>query len=167
MKHAATKEITQYTTLDSPVGPLCIAGDPHSVLLIGFSRGRRAVTPCTSWRRDHALYPEERQQIVEYFGGKRTRLELSFRLIGTPFQKSVWQALLKIPFGKTTTYRNLAEMIGRPKAARAIGRANGANPLPIIVPCHRAVGSNGALTGFGGGLEAKRFLLDLEARAAS
>lgn len=163
MKHAATKEITQYTLFDSPVGPLCIAGEPHSVLLIGFSRGRRAVTPCTSWLQDHALYPEARQQLGEYFAGIRTRLELSFRLIGTPFQKSVWQALLEIPFGKTTTYQSLAEAVGRPKAARAVGAANGANPLPIIVPCHRAVGSSGALIGFGGGLEAKRFLLDLEA----
>ena len=164
MKHAATKEIIQYTILDSPVGPLCIAGDSHSVLLIGFSQGRRAVTPCANWRRDHALYPEARHQIAEYFAGTRTRLELAFRLIGTPFQKSVWQALLEIPYGKTTTYRNLAEVLGRPKAARAVGGANGANPLPIVVPCHRAVGSSGALTGFGGGLEAKRFLLDLEAR---
>ncbi len=164
MKHAAAMEVTQYTTFDSPVGPLCIAGDSYSVLLIGFSQGRRAVTPCTCWRYDPFLYPEARQQLAEYFGGIRTQLNFSCRLIGSPFQKLLWQALLEIPFGETTTYRDLAKIIGRPRAIRAVGAANGANPLPIIIPCHRVVGSDGRLTGFGGGLEAKRILLDLEAR---
>ncbi|MCF0244670.1 MAG: methylated-DNA--[protein]-cysteine S-methyltransferase [Bacteroidaceae bacterium] len=101
-------------------------------------------------------------QLDEYFAGRRTMFDVPVRFVGTPFQKKVWQALTEIPFGETVSYRNLAERIGMPKAVRAVANANGANCLSIIVPCHRVIGSNSALTGYAGGLEAKDFLLKLE-----
>jgi len=162
MRHAAAKYVTDHAMLDSPVGRLLIGGDGAEVLLIGFPSGSRAVAAEPDWRRDDALYPEARGQILEYLAGTRTGFDFPMRLVGTAFQTSLWRALLDIPFGSTTTYTDLAHRIGRPKAIRAVGAANGANPLPIVVPCHRVLGRDGSLTGFGGGLDLKRRLLELE-----
>ena len=103
-------------------------------------------------------------QLQEYFAGERKTFDLPVRLSGTPFQQSVWQALQRIPYGETRSYRDIAEAIGNPKAVRAVGSANNRNPLFIIIPCHRVIGSDGSLVGYGGGLAMKQFLLDLEAR---
>ena len=105
---------------------------------------------------------EAERQLREYFGGERESFSVPLRLVGTAFQLSVWQALKKIPYGRTRSYREIARSIGRPTATRAVGAANGQNPLPIFVPCHRVIGSNGSLTGFGGGLDVKLALLRLE-----
>lgn len=110
----------------------------------------------------HPVLRQTEQQLREYFSGTRTRFTVPLDLIGTEFQKKVWTALLAIPFGETRAYAELAMQIGHPSAARAVGAANGRNPISIITPCHRAIGSDGSLTGFAGGLDAKRFLLELE-----
>ncbi len=109
-----------------------------------------------------SVFKQAEDQLNEYFEGERQRFDLKMKPSGTPFQLSVLAALQEIPFGQTTSYRNIAESIGRPKAVRAVGAANGRNPLPIVIPCHRVIGADGSLTGFGGGLAAKSFLLNLE-----
>lgn len=116
----------------------------------------------TEWIRDEAVFSEPLHQLQEYFAGKRQEFELQIDPQGTPFQKEVWRELCRIPYGKTASYQAIAERLGKPKACRAVGMANGRNPLPIIIPCHRIIGKNGTLTGFGGGLPMKRQLLDLE-----
>jgi methylated-DNA-[protein]-cysteine S-methyltransferase len=116
--------------------------------------------------QQHPILLETERQLSEYFAGKRTQIELPLEPRGSEFQKRVWRALREIPFGKTRSYRDLAEAIGSPKASRAIGAANGKNPLSIVVPCHRVIGTDRTLTGFAGGLETKATLLALEARAA-
>lgn len=165
MRHAAEKVVTDYAMLASPVGKLLIGGDRAEVMLIGFPKGCNAVTPGADWVHDDQLYPAARQQLTEYFAGRRRRFDFPMWMIGTDFQIAVWCALIKIPLGQTRTYASVAAKIGRPKAVRAVGAANGANPLPIVIPCHRLLGSNGSLIKFGGGLEVKRFLLDLETSA--
>ncbi|QDK33908.1 methylated-DNA--[protein]-cysteine S-methyltransferase [Sphingomonas sp. IC081] len=110
----------------------------------------------------HPVLEQARAQLADYFAGRRTVFDLPLDFRGTAFQQSVWQALLTIPYGETRSYRQIAEAIGRPGASRAVGAANGRNPISIIAPCHRVVGAGGALTGFAGGLEAKAFLLKLE-----
>jgi methylated-DNA-[protein]-cysteine S-methyltransferase len=167
MRHAAEKIVTAYAALASPVGTLLIGGDGHRVLLIGFPEGPNAVIAPGSWTRDDTLYPVAREQLTEYFAGRRRAFDFIMAMTGTDFQKSVWQALLEIPFGVTRTYAALAGAIERPKAVRAVGAANGANPLPIAVPCHRLIGADGSLIKFGGGLGVKRYLLDLESRNAA
>jgi methylated-DNA-[protein]-cysteine S-methyltransferase len=166
MKHAAEKFVTDYAMLDSPVGSLLIGGDQASVLLIGFSKGSQAVTAGPEWRRDDSLYANARSQLCQYFAGERAVFDFSMTLIGTDFQKQCWEALVSIPYGETRTYTMIAGEIGRPKAVRAVGAANGANPLPIVIPCHRLLGADGSLTGFGGGIDMKRYLLDLETNPA-
>jgi len=153
-----------YCHLDSPVGPLLIAGNATHLHYIGFPSGKRARQPSESWRRDDTLFTETREQLRAYFAGEITEFDLPLHFEGTVFQKSVWRALREIPFGRTWSYGRLAERIGRPAASRAVGAANGANPLPIVVPCHRVVGADGSLTGFGGGIETKEFLLRHERR---
>jgi methylated-DNA-[protein]-cysteine S-methyltransferase len=157
---------TSYTYCDSPVGPLLLAGDGRGLALVSFPTGNRPVRPTAGWRRDGAVFAEAICQIDEYFVGRRKEFSLALRPVGTPFQQAVWSALRTIPFGATLSYGELACRIGRPGAARAVGAANGANPLPIIVPCHRVIGADRSLTGFGGGLETKRFLLAHEAGLA-
>lgn len=156
-----------YGYFDSSVGALLLAGDGRRLHLLGFPRGSRAKTPAPGWRRDDARFAEACQQLSEYFLGARSSFELPLHFAGTDFQNTVWHALCDIPFGTTTTYGTLAERIGRPSASRAVGAANGANPLPIIVPCHRVISADASLTGFGGGIEMKRFLLDPERAAAA
>jgi len=158
---------TSYTYLDSPVGRLLLAGDPLGLSQVRFPGERGAVRPSADWRRDYGVFSEAIAQLEEYFAGERREFSLPLQLEGTPFQTTVWSALQTIPYGATVSYGELARRIGRPSASRAVGAANGANPLPIIVPCHRVIGGDRSLTGFGGGLETKRFLLAFEAGIAS
>ena len=152
-----------YGYLETPVGRLLLAGDGEALHWVGFPSGCRAFGPRPEWRRDEEAVGEAKAQLAAYFAGERRRFDLPLALGGTPFQRSVWQALATLPYGETRTYGWLAARLGKPAASRAVGAANGANPLPIVLPCHRLVGSTGALHGFGGGLERKRFLLALEA----
>ena len=156
------RQVTHYSTLDTPIGRLIFGGGRSALTLIGLPRGSSAVIPNPDWRQDEILFPLAKRQVANYFAGSRDRFDFPMRLIGTDFQKRVWRTLLKIPIGATMSYSALAGLIGQPGAARAVGAANGRNPLPIVVPCHRLIGGNGSLTGFGGGLEVKRFLLKLE-----
>ncbi len=151
-----------YGYLDSPLGPLLVAGDKDGLQLICFPTERNAALPTDEWQRDDAFFPDAFAQLSAYFTGELREFDLSLNPGGTAFQKSVWTALLEIPFGQTMSYGGLAAHIGRPKVSRAVGAANGANPLPIVVPCHRVIGADKSLTGFGGGIEIKQFLLDHE-----
>ncbi|MEM1228928.1 MAG: methylated-DNA--[protein]-cysteine S-methyltransferase [Pseudomonadota bacterium] len=153
-----------YTTMESPVGPLVLAGDDAALTLIGFTTGPKAWSIDPGWVHVPTAFAVARGQLAEYFAGQREHFDLTLRPEGTEFQRAVWQALTRIPYGETCSYGDIAAAIGRPKAVRAVGAANGRNPLPIVVPCHRVIGSNGSLTGFGGGLENKERLLALEAR---
>ena len=154
----------KYTTMDSPVGPLVLAGDETALTLIGFTTGPKASSIDPDWVCEPTAFEAVRTQLKEYFAGQRQVFDLTLRPEGTEFQRAVWQALTRIPYGETCSYGEIATAIGRPKAVRAVGAANGRNPLPIVVPCHRVIGSNGSLTGFGGGLENKEWLLALESR---
>lgn len=145
--------------LDSPIGPLVVAGQEGVITHIRFHGERDP-----EWVEDHDPFREAERQLLAYFAGQRTTFSLSLRPEGTPFQQLVWGALQEIPYGETLSYGELAQRIGKPAAVRAVGAANGANPLPIVIPCHRVIGSNGKLTGFGGGLETKERLLRLESR---
>lgn len=151
-----------YTYMITPIGHLLLAGDEQSLQLIGFPQGSGHRTPQPEWREDESPFNETIRQLEAYFAGDLAEFELSLNPRGTPFQCAVWQALQQIPYGTTTSYSELAKTIDKPKAVRAVGAANGANPIPIIIPCHRVIGSNGKLTGFGGGLETKAMLLGLE-----
>ncbi|HEY0689453.1 MAG TPA: methylated-DNA--[protein]-cysteine S-methyltransferase [Kribbella sp.] len=145
---------------DSPVGPLtlvCSTDDELTGLYLDEQRHRPAEDLFGA--RDDSLLPEVAVQLAEYFAGGRTRFDLPLKMTGTPFQQEVWAALQGIPYGETTTYKELADALGKPQAARAVGLANGKNPISIIVPCHRVVGSTGSLTGYGGGLPRKQQLL--------
>ena len=151
-----------YTHMASPIGALLLAGTETAVHHLSFPTGHKAFGPAEGWRSDPAPFREVERQLNAYFEGALRAFELPLHLSGTPFQNTVWTYLADIPFGETRTYGQLARAIGRPQASRAVGAANGNNPLPIILPCHRVIGSNGALTGFGGGLPTKRYLLTLE-----
>ena len=154
----------KYKVIESPIGNLLLAGDEPRLKLIGFPSGKGMVTPGSDWVEDISCFPQAEKQLGEYFSGERRIFELELEPEGTPFQVAVLDALVQIPYGETRSYRDIAISVGRPKAVRAVGAANGRNPLPIIIPCHRVIGSNGNLTGFAGGLEAKTFLLELEAK---
>ncbi|KQO57033.1 MULTISPECIES: methylated-DNA--[protein]-cysteine S-methyltransferase [unclassified Methylobacterium] len=158
---------TRYTFLDTPIGALLLAGADECLRCIGFPTGKGAVTPRADWHQDDAAFAEARRQLSAYFEGRLTRFDLELDPRGTPFQRQVWTALMDIPPGETISYGELARRIGRPSASRAVGAANGANPLPIVVPCHRVIGAAGSLTGFAGGLDTKRWLLALERGATS
>lgn len=159
----AASEIS-YSYVDSPVGRLLLAGDAEGLSMISFPSGRRPREPSASWTRNDVVLAEAITQLRAYFAGERREFSLPLRPGGTPFQERVWGALCEVPFGATISYGELARRIGQPAAARAVGAANGANPLPIIVPCHRVIGADHSLTGFGGGLATKRYLLAHEAR---
>ena len=151
-----------YTHLDSPVGRLLLAGDGERLRLISFPGGTRRRTAEAGWRLDPAPFAEAIAQLRAYFSAELRDFSLPLDPQGTAFQRSVWDALLEIPYGATASYGEIARRIDRPKASRAVGAANGDNPLPIVVPCHRVIGASGKLTGFGGGLEIKAALLALE-----
>ena len=152
-----------YCYLDTPIGDLLLAGDENALALVSFPEGSMRRDPEPDWIYNEKPFAAAREQLSEYFAGERKEFNLPLRLDGTEFQMSVLHALREIPYGETTSYSDIAERIGRPKAVRAVGAANGRNPIPIIVPCHRVIGSHGDLTGFGGGLDTKEALLRLEA----
>ncbi|MFI5092471.1 MAG: methylated-DNA--[protein]-cysteine S-methyltransferase [Candidatus Acidiferrales bacterium] len=156
-----------YTTMKSPIGPLLLAGGEDGLRLVHFVSGRRPQPPQRDWAENKAAFRVVIRQLEEYFDGKRKEFDLQLILEGTEFQLLVWHNLQKIPYGETVSYGQLARRIGSPEAARAVGLANGSNPIPIIIPCHRVIGSNGNLTGFGGGLPIKKKLLALESRQLS
>lgn len=152
-----------YTRIDSPVGPLLLAASDAGLHAIEFHDARHPVKRGDDWHEgNHPLLREAERQLREYFAGKRRSFDLPLAPKGTPFQREVWQALASIPYGSTSSYGELAARVGRPSASRAVGAANGRNPLPIVLPCHRVIGADGSLTGFGGGLPTKQFLLKLE-----
>lgn len=167
------ESIVYYEILDSPLGTLGLVVDDHGrALAVEYSNPGSAV--------DQADYPHYRgcrvlpaggksdqlkQELVEYFAGSRHEFEVELKLAGSPFQRAVWQALLQVPYGRTVTYSALAAEIGKPRASRAVGNAMAANPLPIVIPCHRVTAAGGKLGGYSGGVEKKRFLLSLEGAA--
>lgn len=152
---------------DSPVGPLLLAADDEALRVIEFPSPRHATARGEDWREgDNAILREARRQLDDYFAGRRRAFTLPLGPRGTDFQRTVWHALAGIPYGATISYAQLAQRVGKASAMRAVGAANGRNPLPIVLPCHRVVGSDGSLTGFGGGLPTKRFLLELEGALA-
>ncbi len=154
-----------YSYLDSPIGTLLIAGDDEAIHFISFPRNGQAQKPRAEWREStHGPVGEAMRQLREYFAGARIEFDLPLAPEGTEFQRSVWRRLQEIPYGETISYGELARRIGNPQASRAVGAANGSNPIPIVIPCHRVIGSNGKLTGFGGGLPVKEALLALETR---
>lgn len=155
---------TYYCYQDSPIGPLLLAGDGEALSLLGFPEGKMRRRHEPDWVESADKFSKVRRQLDDYFAGKLDRFEVTLAPKGTEFQETVWQALTEIPFGETWSYGDLAKHIGRPKASRAVGAANGLNPIPIIIPCHRVIGASGKLTGFGGGLPTKQYLLDLEAK---
>jgi methylated-DNA-[protein]-cysteine S-methyltransferase len=157
-----TTDTLYWHEIDSPVGRLLLAGDREGLIQVGFQSGPRPLRPADGWIADAAPFRAAITQLNEYFAGERRRFDLPLAPRGTEFQRRVWRALTEIPYGKTTSYGDLARRIGKPSASRAVGLANGANPLPIIVPCHRVIGADGSLTGFGGGLPIKRKLLAIE-----
>jgi methylated-DNA-[protein]-cysteine S-methyltransferase len=163
---STTSDILYWHEIDSPVGRLLLAGDGASLVQVCFQSGPRPVQPHRSWAADPGPFRAAIAQLAEYFAGKRRSFDLPLAPRGTEFQRRVWRALTEIPYGKTVSYGELARRIDKPSASRAVGLANGANPLPIIVPCHRVIGADGSLTGFGGGLPIKRKLLALESADA-
>jgi len=153
-----------WNEVSSPVGSLLLAGDGSRIKLIHFLSGPRPRHAERGWVEDTRPFEAAIAQLEEYFAGRRQTFDLPLAPEGTSFQHTVWHALTRIPYGETTSYGELARRIGKPQASRAVGLANGANPLPIVVPCHRVIGADGSLTGFGGGLDIKRKLLTLERR---
>jgi methylated-DNA-[protein]-cysteine S-methyltransferase len=151
-----------YTTVESPIGELLLLGDGEVLRGLYMQAGRRPIRIRPAWERDASAFPEAREQLAQYFAGERTSFDLPMQLDGSVFQRTVWHALTEIPYGQTISYGELARRIDRPDLARAVGTANGQNPIAVVVPCHRVIGSDGKLVGYGGGLENKRLLLDLE-----
>jgi methylated-DNA-[protein]-cysteine S-methyltransferase len=152
-----------YTTFDGPIGELLICGDGETVHGLYMQHGRKPFRPRATWVRDDDAFTDAREQLREYFAGERRDFDVPVALNGSDYQLRVWNALREIPYGETTSYGALAKKIGDPAGARAVGWANGSNRIAIIVPCHRVIGANGSLTGYAGGLDNKRLLLDLEA----
>ena len=155
-----------YKTMKSPVGELKLIASDDGLAAILWENDdpERVRLGEAVENRNHPVLVEAEKQLNDYFAGKLKSFSLKFDFKGTEFQKEVWKALLTIPFGETRSYGQIAKQIGRPKAVRAVGAANGKNPISIMAPCHRVIGANGTLTGFAGGLEAKRCLLELEAK---
>lgn len=152
----------QHTVIDSPYGPLTLVADDGVLCGLYMTDQRHRPPEETFGDRDDTLFAETEEQLSAYFAGELKEFTVRLHLRGTPFQRSVWQQLTAIPYGETRTYGELADALGNPKASRAVGLANGRNPIGIIVPCHRVIGSTGSLIGYGGGLARKRQLLDFE-----
>ncbi len=167
MRKAEKVSAVYYTTFESPVGPLMLVGDSKGLRRVSFSSSKRSAPPGVDWKLAKEPFAEVIRQLQAYFRGELKEFELPLAMEGTEFQLRVWNTLRTIPYGETITYAQLAERIGNPKAVRAVGLANGSNPIPIIVPCHRVIGSDGSLTGFGGGLATKKLLLELENKQLS
>ena len=154
-----------YKTMDSPVGKLKLVASDKGLVAILWENDKPRRVRLSELVEDlkHPILRETERQLDEYFNGKRKSFSLALDMRGTQFQNDVWEALLSIPFGETRSYGQLAKQLGNPRATRAVGAANGRNPISIIVPCHRVIGSSGKLTGFAGGLDTKAYLLELEA----
>jgi methylated-DNA-[protein]-cysteine S-methyltransferase len=155
--------MTAYATVASPIGEILLTAEDGALTRLSMSPFD--VDP--AWRHDPEALAEPARQLAEYFAGERTEFALALRPAGTAFQRGVWDLLLGIPYGETTTYGALAAALGDPRKVRAVGLANGRNPISIVVPCHRVIGADGTLVGYGGGLERKRTLLALEAEVAA
>jgi methylated-DNA-[protein]-cysteine S-methyltransferase len=153
-----------YTRMESPIGPLLLVADNGGLRRIDFVNGRNPAGPDPQWHDDAEPLRETVRQLRAYFAGELDSFDLTLAPQGTAFQLAVWNRLCDIPFGETISYGELARRIGNPNASRAVGLANGSNPIPIVIPCHRVIGSNGKLTGYGGGLPIKEKLLALERR---
>ena len=158
--------IVDYDYLDTPIGRLLLAADEHGLRCIEFPRADQGARIRSHWRRSRARLGDAVAQLEAWFAGDLLAFDLALAAEGTAFRKAVWNELVRIPYGETISYGELARRVGDPSASRAVGAANGANPLPIVVPCHRVIGANGKLTGFGGGLPTKQWLLEHERRHA-
>ena len=156
----------RYTFIPSPLGDLLAVRDDVGLAGLYLPTGKRPKAVDPAWTRDDSAFDDVRTQLAEYFAGERRSFDLPLHASGSAFQKRVWAALCDIPYGETTSYGKTAAAVGAPDAARAVGLANGQNPISIVVPCHRVVGANGSLTGYGGGLPAKQWLLQHEASHA-
>ena len=152
-----------YSTIRTRMAELLITSNGEAITGLFMLTDSRRLMAEPAWRKHVRLFDEARKQLLAYFAGELTEFDLMITTGGTPFQESVWDELCKIPYGSTTTYGEIARKIGNPNGSRAVGAANGQNPISIIIPCHRVIGSNHQLTGYGGGIERKRALLDLEA----
>ncbi|MCP4750047.1 MAG: methylated-DNA--[protein]-cysteine S-methyltransferase [Proteobacteria bacterium] len=152
----------KYWFYPAPFGDLMLVGENGKIEQVNFPNRHRNASPPQDWLLDQDEFTDAVQQFKEYFSGRRRTFSLELNPVGTDFQKTVWRELEKIPYGATIHYGELADRIGNPKASRAVGAANGRNPIPVVIPCHRVIGKDGSLTGFGGGLEVKKFLLHLE-----
>ena len=155
-----------YTLEDSPIGQLLLRGDGRALHGLYMQDAPRPKAIAPGWELASTSFADVRAQLREYFAGERSAFDLELVMDGSPFEGRVWGALRDIPYGATVSYGELARQIGQPSAARAVGLANGRNPISVIVPCHRVIGANGTLTGYGGGLERKRMLLELESGQA-
>jgi len=151
-----------YSELESPVGTITLCGDGTALTGLYMWRHKHWAGLESAWRRDDASFAAVREQLAEYFAGERQTFDVPLKFGGTEFQRRVWQELVRIPFGRTISYGELARRVGNPAASRAVGAANGRNPISIIVPCHRVIATSGALTGYGGGIENKERLLAWE-----
>ncbi len=153
----------KFSYLDTPLGRMLVTRDDAGITGLDLPASSHQRHVGADWVRDDAAFDDIRTQLGEYFAGTRQQFDLPLHPRGSAFQRRVWAALTEIPYGETTSYGKVAAAIGHPDGARAVGLANGQNPIPIIVPCHRVIGADGSLTGYGGGLPAKQFLLSLEA----
>ena len=153
---------THYCIIESPVGKLLLTASGKHLTRLSFQNGKHPIKPDPTWVYNQQPFHETIEQLTTYFSGKRKAFTMKTALAGTPFQQQVWQALKTIPYGKTVSYGEIAQAIGKPQASRAVGAANGKNPISIIFPCHRVIGSTGNLVGYGGGLSIKKKLLALE-----
>lgn len=158
---------TLYSYIDSPFCQLLVRGDGQFVTGLFMPDHKGGHTPDDSWQLADEPFAAIREQLAEYFTGTRQEFTVPLKLSGTPFQQRVWQELMRIPFGQTISYAEQARRIGQPTASRAVGHANSRNPISILVPCHRVIGANGKLTGYAGGLNRKKWLLDWERRIVS
>ncbi|MBL4853326.1 MAG: methylated-DNA--[protein]-cysteine S-methyltransferase [Robiginitomaculum sp.] len=170
-------KICYYDYLDTPIGSLLLAGCDAYLRFVSFPpigeeaaqaghEGHIPRDPLPAWKQDRTKFTQARQELTEYFAGTRIKFTVAIKLSGSDFQRSVWQALIDVPYGETCSYGDIAHAINNPKSSRAVGGANNANPIPVIVPCHRIIGADKSMTGFGGGIPTKEFLLDLEGRVA-
>lgn len=155
-------DTSYFSRMDSPIGTLWLTGDGSALTGLFMQDPRPTASENADWRHDDGRFERTREQLTAYFDGARHTFELPLAPTGTRFQKTVWRALEAIPYGEAISYGELARRIGKPGAARAVGLANGRNPISIIVPCHRVIGADGSLTGYGGGIERKRWLLGHE-----
>jgi len=153
-----------YATIESPLGELLILSDGEAITGLYLPDHRGGPQVEATWRRASEPFREAQRQLTAYFAGELTTFDLPVEMTGTRFERRVWQQLATIPYGETISYSQLAQQLGQPTATRAVGRANGRNPISIIIPCHRVIGADGNLTGYGGGVERKRWLLELEGR---